>query len=149
MKKIQAEIAIINLKTPIYDDMLIEVFLGALKEEPYSSIIFRFNNEILRPKINTILRQLKEKEFEEASKNLTKSKNNRAIGLFFQCSQEYLDKHVIVDGCLQVNNSYFGLDFLHSCIRLLSCLLGSLLVINECSELCTVECILFRLLRFM
>ncbi|KAA6412945.1 MAG: hypothetical protein FRX49_13744 [Trebouxia sp. A1-2] len=68
MKKIQADIAIINPKTPIYDDMLVEVYLGALKEEPYSSIIFRFNNKILRPDINIILRQLKEKELEESMK---------------------------------------------------------------------------------
>ncbi|KAA6421200.1 MAG: hypothetical protein FRX49_08899 [Trebouxia sp. A1-2] len=73
MKKIQADIAIINLKMPIYDNMLVKVYLGALKEEPYSSIIFRFNNKILRPNINIILRQLKEKELEESMKILPKT----------------------------------------------------------------------------
>lgn len=69
MKKIQAEISILNPKISIDDDMLLEVFLGALKEELYTSVIFRINNEISAPEIQTILLQLKEKELEEAWKN--------------------------------------------------------------------------------
>ena len=79
MKKIQADIVIINLKMLIYDDMLVEVYLGALKEEPYSSIIFWFNNEILRPDISIILCQLKEKELEESMKILPKTVAMNAV----------------------------------------------------------------------
>ena len=77
MKKIQAEIAILNLNTPIYNDMLCEVFLGALKDEPYASIIFQINSEISDPQIDTILHQLKEQEMEENS-NKTAIKNAAA-----------------------------------------------------------------------
>ena len=40
IKKIQIKIAILNLNIFIYNDMLYKVFLSALKNELYISIIF-------------------------------------------------------------------------------------------------------------
>lgn len=40
LKKIQAEITVLNAKMPIYDDMLQEIFLGVLKEDPYGPVVF-------------------------------------------------------------------------------------------------------------
>ena len=55
LKKIQAEITVLNAKTPIYDDMLQEIFLGALKEDPYGPVVFRINSEVSDPQIETVL----------------------------------------------------------------------------------------------
>ena len=40
LKTIQTEVAVLNLKTSIYDNMLQEIFLEALRDELYESMIF-------------------------------------------------------------------------------------------------------------
>ena len=67
-----------------------------------------------------LLLQLAENDVDIRPQNFViESKNNRAIRLFFQCSQVNFDKHIVVDGHLRVDDGDIGLDFLHSRIRLL------------------------------
>ena len=40
LRKIQADIQVMTPDTPIYDNLLREIFLGALREEPYGLMVF-------------------------------------------------------------------------------------------------------------
>ena len=48
LKMIQTEIAVLNSETSIYNNMLWEIFLKALRDELYESMIFWIWNEAVK-----------------------------------------------------------------------------------------------------
>ncbi|KAI4127292.1 MAG: hypothetical protein LQ347_004660 [Umbilicaria vellea] len=73
LRTMQAEMLVMSPTTPIYDNLLREVFLGALREKPYGPMVFRIRNELVEPSLEDVFRHLKEREIEQALNNPAKN----------------------------------------------------------------------------
>ena len=64
LRIIQSEVAVYSLKTSIYNNIIWEILLRALREKLYSLMIFWIWNELIKLSFDNIIQQLKKKEIE-------------------------------------------------------------------------------------
>ena len=73
LRIIQSEVAVYSFKISIYDNIIWEILLRALREKLYSLMIFQIWNKLIESSLNNVIQQLKKKEIEQALNNSAKN----------------------------------------------------------------------------
>ena len=73
LKTIQTEITVLSSSISIYNKMLQEIFLKALREELYDLIIFQIQNEVIELSVQNTLHLLKKKKMKQTLNNSAKN----------------------------------------------------------------------------
>ena len=86
LRTIQTEIAVLSLSTSIYGNMLQEIFLEALREEPYDLMIFQIQIKAVELSVQNTVHLLKEKKMKQTLNNF--AKNITANSVNVSCTED-------------------------------------------------------------